>query len=266
MGKVLCGDVLEILKTLPGESVQCCVTSPPYGNLRTYEHGRGWDFEGTAAELYRVLVPGGVLCWNVGDEVVGGSETLTPFRQGVCFVDSVGFRMHDRMIYHKTNFSNPEHVRYHQMFEDVFVMSKGKPRTFNPICDKKNTYAGTGTFGRNTFTRADGTKGERPKNVIKEFGMRGNVWTGPTRGQEEVCVSLPHPAMMPLWLAADLVKSWSNPGDTVLDPFAGSGTTLEVAKRLGRDYIGIELNEKYVKELIAPRLANIDPLFSENAA
>lgn len=249
--EILVGDAREKLATLPAESVHCCVTSPPYDRLRTYGNGSDgaeWDFEGTAAELFRVLVQGGVCCWNVGDSVVNRSETLTSFRQAIYFVDQVGFLMHDTMIWHKPNFANPETARYHQLFEYVFVLTKGKSRVFNPIKDKPNATAGRiGCLGVNTYSKRDGTKSTRPKYVTREFGMRGNVWRGPTRGQEEFCSNLPHPAMMPKWLARDLIRSWSNPGDVILDPFAGSGTTLQMALENGRSAIGIELNPAYAE-------------------
>lgn len=249
---ILQGDALEMLRTLPDESVHCCVTSPPYDNLRTYG-GFFWNLEGIARELFRVLVPGGVLCWNVNDSVIDGSETLTSCKQKIFFREQVGFRIHDTMIWEKPNFANPESVRYHQMFEYVFILSKGKARTFNPLKDKPNASAGRiGCLGVNTYMKRDGAKSTRAKYVTQEFGKRGNVWFGPTRGQEEFCGECPHPAMMPKWLARDLILSWSNPGDTVLDPMAGSGTTGTEAIANARRAILIELNPAYV-ELIRQR-------------
>lgn len=243
--RILVGDSRQILSGLPIESVECVVTSPPYDNLRSYG-GQAWDFEGTARELWRVLVPGGVLCWNVGDGVEDGSESVTSCEQKIFFRRACGFRVHDTMIYEKLNFSHPERARYHQMFEYVFVLSKGAPRCFNPIRDKKNATAGAvGNLGVNTFTERDGSKSERPKKLTAEYGMRGNVWRGKTRGQEDMCEQLPHPAMMPKWLARDLIRSWSNPGDTVLDPFSGSGTTAQMALELGRGAIAIDVNPDY---------------------
>lgn len=243
---VLCGDSVPKMAELQPASIELVLTSPPYDNLRTYGIGLPWSFSGTADQIYRVLVDGGICCWNVGDEVVNGSESLTSFKQAIHFVEKCGFRMHDTMIYEKCNFSNPSHNRYHQMFEYVFILTKGAPRCFNPIKDKLNAWAGTGTFGKNTIREADGTMGERKRNIITEFGMRGNVWRGKTRGQEEMCSSLPHPAMMPKWLARDLILSWSNEGDLVCDPFAGSGTTGAAALGLGRDCILIEGNPEYL--------------------
>jgi DNA modification methylase len=229
-------------------SVHLIVTSPPYDDLRAASYGGkgSWNFQHTARGISDVLCDGGVCCWNVGDSVIDGSESLTSFKQAIYFVEECGLRLHDTMIYEKCNFSNPSSNRYHQMFEYVFILSKGSPRCFNPIKDKPNAWAGTGTFGKNTIREADGTMGERKRNIVTEFGQRGNVWKGKTRGQEEMCNALPHPAMMPKWLARDLIISWSNEGDTVLDPFAGSGTTPAAALNLGRNAVAIEANPEYI--------------------
>lgn len=256
--QILTGDCRTTLATLPEKSVQCCITSPPYDNLRTYGGGVSWNFEDTARELYRVMCDGGVICWNVGDSVIGGSETLSAFKQAIFFKDSVGFRVHDTMIYEKSNFGHPEKTRYHQLFEYIFILSKGKPRCFNPIKDKKNIYAGTGALGVATMREADGSLKPRKRNIITEFGMRGNVWKCNTASQEAVCQALPHPAMMPRSLCRDLMLSWSREGDTILDPFFGSGTTGLVAQQHGRSCIGIELNAEYVK--LAEKRCGIIPV------
>ncbi len=240
------GDAVENLRTLETGSVQCVVTSPPYDALRTYG-GFTWNFEATAQELYRVMCDGGIICWNVNDSVVNGSETLTSCHQKI-FFNGLGFRIHDTMIYQKRNFSHPERTRYHQVFEYIFILSKGEPRVFNPLRDRANITAGEiGNLGVNTFTEANGSKSERSKKMTSEFGMRHNVWLGNTRGQEAMCEELPHPGIMPEWLAHDLILSWSNVGDTVLDPFGGSGTTGMVALELGRKAVLIELNPEYCK-------------------
>jgi site-specific DNA-methyltransferase (adenine-specific) len=259
--RVLTGDCREVLKTLPDQSIQLGVTSPPYDGLRTYG-GYSFDFPAVAEQLFRVLCPGGVVCWNVGDQVINGGESLTSMRQAIHFVDVCGFRMHDTMIYEKLNFANPERVRYHQMFEYVFILSKGAPRTFNAIKDKPNVYAGGGTLGKNTARASTGEMVERTRNINSEFGMRGNVWRGKTRGQESMCEPLDHPAMMPKWLARDLILSWSNEGDTVLDPFAGSGTTGQIAEGLRRESVLIEINADYA-ESARRNIIGDAPLFAQ---
>jgi len=183
--RVMPGDCLESMRSLPDACVQMGCTSPPCDDLRTYGQSDtpSWDFEAIARELYRVLCPGGVLCWNVGDSVVDGSETLTSAKQKI-FFRKCGFLIHDTMIYEKSNFGHPEKCRYHQLFEYIFVLSKGRPRAFNPLKDKPNAWAGTGPFGVSTMRQRDGSQKPKTRNIIAEYGMRGNVWRGNTRGQK----------------------------------------------------------------------------------
>ena len=138
-----------------------------YDKLRTYG-GHEWDFEGISKELFRVICHGGIVCWNVGDSVVDGSETLTSFKQAIFFKEQCGFRVHDTMIYAKTNFGHPERARYHQLFEYVFILSKGQPRCFNPIKDKPNTWAGTGSWSNSV--REPRVDVRATRNLISEFG------------------------------------------------------------------------------------------------
>lgn len=239
-------DSVEALRTLADGSVQLVVTSPPYDNLRTYG-GHSWNFEDTAKELFRVLCDGGICCWNVADSVVNGSETLTSFRQAIYFKDVCGFRVHDTMIYEKSNGSKPDGTRYLSCLEYIFILSKGPPRCFNPIKDKKNVTAGKPCFGKHTMREKNGLMSVRKdRKIAAEYGMRSNVWKGNTRGQEDMGKNLPHPAMMPRWLARDLIISWSNPGDLVIDPFAGSFTTCVEALKLGRGAWGNDINPQYV--------------------
>lgn len=242
------GDSAKVLVEFPDDYFGMCVTSPPYDDLRIYGGTLDWDFETIAKEIYRTLKTGGVLCWVVNDGVVSGGETLTSCKQKIFFVEQCGFRCHDTMIYQKRNFSHPEKVRYHQVFEYVFVLSKSAPGYFNPIIDRKNLTAGcVGNLGVNSFTERDGSKSEREKKVTKDFGMRHNVWLGNTRGQEEMCIELKHPAMMPKWLARDLIYTWCNPFDIVLDPFAGSGTVGQVCDAMLMESVMIEKNPEYAK-------------------
>jgi DNA modification methylase len=239
------GDSAIVLKSLGSNTIDLTVTSPPYDNLRTYK-GYCFDFENIAKELYRVTKTGGVVVWVIGDATIKGSETGTSFKQALYFKE-IGFNLHDTMIWKKPNFSNPSSNRYHQTFEYMFVLSKGKPRVFNSIKDRKNIYAGSlGSVGENTSTQVDGTKKVRERKVISEFGQRHNVWEMNTSGQENMGKSIEHPATFPEKLAHDHIISWSNEGDTVLDCFLGSGTTGKVAKQLNRNFIGIEMSPEYL--------------------
>jgi site-specific DNA-methyltransferase (adenine-specific) len=241
------GDCLEIMKSLPDASIDLTVTSPPYDNLRTY-NGYSFDFEGIAKELYRVTKDGGVVVWVVGDATINGSETGTSFKQALYFKE-IGFNLHDTMIYQKNNFANPSSNRYHQIFEFMFILSKGKPKSFNPIKDRKNVCAGESNWGANKARQKDGSFKERPKKIVSEYGMRYNIWEFMTsKGfatKDNFAYS--HPAIFPEKVAHDHIISWSNEGDTVLDCFLGSGTTGKMANQLNRKFIGIEISQEYLE-------------------
>jgi len=245
MDKIIQGDALTVLKTLPDESIDMVLTSPPYDNLRTYG-GYTFNFEGIAKELYRVIKNGGVVVWVVGDSVVDGSETGTSFRQALYFKE-IGFNLHDTMIYEKCGCPYQDPTRYLQMFEYMFVFSKGKPKTINLIKDRKNRW--DKTFGCVTNRKKDGSLQKVGVKTFKEYGARYNIWrinAGYGRSTEDN-YSFEHPATFPEELATAHILSWSNKDDLVLDPMCGSGTTLKMAKCLGRNYIGIEIEQKYIK-------------------
>lgn len=187
---------------------------------------------------------GGVLIWIVADSVVKGSETLTSFRQAIRF-NEIGFNVNDTMIWRKDSFSFPENIRYPQAFEYMFVFSKGKPKTVHLLRDRKNKWAGSKIHG--TYRQKDGTttpRGERwtDSGGIKEYGFRHNVWDVHVEHTHETN----HPAVFPKQLASDHIKTWSDEGDVVLDPFMGSGTTALSAIENKRHYIGFEIAQEYV--------------------
>jgi site-specific DNA-methyltransferase (adenine-specific) len=240
------GDCVEEIKNIPDNTIDLTVTSPPYDNLRTYNGNiKHWSFEKfkeIAKELYRVTKDGGVVVWIVGDATVNGSETGTSFRQALWFKEC-GFNLHDTMIWNKNGFSavGALATRYAPVFEYMFILSKGKIKTFNPIKDKPNKWAGTKNHGT---IRIDGDNRRPVSNnkVIQEYGQRYNIWDiSPVRQKGDN----KHPAPFPEQLASDHIISWSNEGDIVLDCFMGSGTTGISALNNGRKFIGIEIDENY---------------------
>ena len=247
------GDCLEVMKDIESGSVDLVVTSPPYDNLRTYNGNNAqWGehvWKAVLKDLYRVTKDGGVVVWVVGDSTMKGSESGTSFKQALWAMEC-GFNLHDTMIYKKQFYVPLTHNRYEQSWEYMFVFSKGKPKTFNPIKTatmhggKKNT-----TTHRKTgeeLVKATGYGKERKHSRIIE-----NIWTlQPQRGSK-------HPAVFPEKLAHDHIISWSNEGDTVLDCFMGSGTTGVASKNLGRKFIGIELDETYFN-IAKNRIDNTD--------
>lgn len=235
------GDCLEIMRTVPAESIDLTVTSPPYDNLRTYNgNNEQWGehvWKQVIAELYRVTKQGGVVVWVVGDATVKGSETGTSFKQALWAMEC-GFRLHDTMIY--ANDKPPlTHNRYEQEWEYCFVFAKGRPKAWNPI-KVPSKHAGI-TPGGGFRECDDRLRGRNKRGPVAETKIKGNIWRIPNHGGN----GTGHPAPFPLQLAADHIASWSNPGDVVLDCFMGSGTTGVACKNLGRSFIGIELDDNY---------------------
>jgi site-specific DNA-methyltransferase (adenine-specific) len=236
------------MKMMEDNYIDLVVTSPPYDNLRTYNNTLDWNFdkfETIAKELYRVIKPGGVVVWVVGDQTMNGSESGTSFKQALYFKE-IGFNLHDTMIYMKNNFSNPSTNRYHQIFEYMFILSKGKPLVFNPIIDRVNKFPGTENWGDNKVRQKDGSFKIRPKKKIKDVGMRYNVWQYVTsKGFASKDYVNFHPATFPEKLAEDQIISWSNENDLVYDPFMGSGTVAKMCIKNNRNYIGSEISKEY---------------------
>jgi len=238
-----CGDNVEVLRReVKDNSVQLTVTSPPYDNLRKY-NGFTWDFPAVAWELYRVAKQGGVVVWVVGDATVDGSESGTSFRQALYFKEC-GFNLHDTMIFEKAGTGAcGSNMGYWQTWEYMFVFTKGKIRTFNPITIPNTKTVGGGSRFRH---KTNGTDAGEARNVGQHEQRRNNIWryaVGGASGDDKV----PHPAKFAESLARDHILSWSNPGDTVLDPFLGSGTTGVACVNLDRQFIGIEIDPGYLQ-------------------
>ena len=243
------GDCLERMKEIPDGSVDLTVTSPPYDNLRTYNNTLDWGehvWKPVLRELFRVTKQGGVVVWIVNDATIKGSETGTSFRQAL-YAKEIGFNLHDTMIWNKGNFTAVGALKtsYCPVFEYMFIFSKKKPKTFNPIKDRKNKRFGDKYH--QTVRQADGTTKDghgKGKKRIAEYGQRHNIWLNyPEQSNTKRC----HPAQYPENLVKDHIMTWSNEGDTVLDCFMGSGTTGVACKNLNRNFIGIEKDETYFK-------------------
>ena len=236
LNKIINSECIEVMKELPDNSIDLTITSPPYDNLRDYK-GYTFDFKGIAKELYRITKQGGVVVWVVGDATIKGSETGTSFKQALYFKE-IGFNLHDTMIYQKQFYVPLTHNRYEQEWEYMFILSKGKPKVFNPI--KIPTL-----FGGKKSTLTHRKTGDQPikgTNYGKERKMEriiGNIWKLQPQRKSE------HPAIFPEKLAEDHILSWSNEGDIILDPMCGSGTTCKMAMLNNRNFIGIEISEKY---------------------
>ena len=258
MIKLIHNDCIKEMAKMDAGSIDLTVTSPPYDNLRTYEGSLQWNesiWKQVLEGLYRVTKEGGAVVWVVGDATIKGSETGTSFKQAL-YAMECGFNLHDTMIWKKTNPPPQTKVgmRYTLSHEYIFILSKGKPSVFNPImqpcrlagvemaggCQLKDS--GDRRKDRMLARRGATIKKEKPLSSICEYAN--------SRSKD-------HPATFPDQLAHDHIISWSNEGDTVFDPFLGSGTTGLAAKNLSRNFIGVEKVEEYYE--IAQ-----DRIFSEN--
>ena len=249
--KIYNTDCVEGMKKLPDDSIDLVVTSPPYDDLRDY-NGYNFDFEAIATELYRIIKKGGVVVWVIGDKVKNGNKSLTSFKQAL-FFQALGFNAHDVMIYKKKNTPFMRSNGYTNCYEFMFVFSKGKPNTFNPI---KTPTVRQGFEKLVANKKADGVN----KKVLAELKHEKtltNIWEYAVGlgGSTNDKFAFEHPAIFPEKLALNHILSWSNEGDIVLDPMCGSGTTCKMAALNNRHFIGMEISSEYAE--IAEKRVNV---------
>lgn len=235
---------LDTMAKMPDNFIDLTVTSPPYDGLRKYK-GFVFPFNEIAKELYRVTKDGGVVVWVVNDATIDGSETGTSFKQALKFME-IGFNLHDTMIFEKTNpIPQIYRKRYNGIFEYMFVFSKGKVKTHNPIkidC----LHAG---LELNGTTYKNYSKGEQKRkklaNPVNKQKIKGNIWEYVVGKKAEDQEAKWHPAPFPCKLSNDHIISWSNENDIVYDPFAGSGTTAKMSIINNRKWIISETSAEY---------------------
>jgi site-specific DNA-methyltransferase (adenine-specific) len=247
---------LDTMSKISDNFLDLTVTSPPYDDIRTYNNniknsdefnGYSFPFEEIARELYRVTKKGGIVVWVVNDAMSKGSESLSSFRQALYFKE-IGFLVHDTMIYRKLNPVPNAGTRYQQMFEYMFVFSKGKPKTTNiSLRQRSNKCNDKRTYRKKKFVRDKNGEFSEGDYFIKEMVPDYNIWDFYVGGGNSTNdkIAFKHPAIFPEELAKKHIESWSNEGDLVYDPFMGSGTTSKMCILNNRNYIGSELSEEY---------------------
>lgn len=308
ISRLLLGDALEQLRTLPSESVHTCVTSPPYYNLRDYGIA-GQIGNETSVEEYlqklvrvfrevrRVLREDGTLWVNMGDSYAtrsgkqpptntrnsyGHTEKRTP--QGYKYKDLIGvpwqlafalredgWYLRQDIVWYKTN-AMPESVkdRCTKSHEYIFLLSKSERYYFNaaairePVTSIKGnarTFRGGGTYvGGQSYSNSACVERKSHGNCENQAGYRNkrDVWPVSTTGFRGA-----HFAVFPEKLIEPCVVAGCPESGIVLAPFMGSGTTGVVAKRLGREFIGIDLNSEYI-EISANRIKMEGTNYAEN--
>lgn len=251
---LILGDCLEVMKSMPDcFRVNAVVTSPPYDAVRDYGGHAPVDTFGVLTRCAAMLDEGGVMMWNVRDQTVNGSETGTSFRQALHCLE-LGLRLHDTMIYCREGVTFPDSNRYFPSTEYMFVFSNGAPAHFNGIKDRPNKSAGTVIHGTDRQTDGSVTIRGRSGETIQSHGLRHNWWVlhNAQAGPGEFGG---HPAPMPYPMAEGHVLTWTDPDETVLDPFMGSGTTGVACGKNGRRFLGIEIEPKYF-DIACERIEN----------
>ena len=220
--------------------VDLVVTSPPYDDLRDY---KGFDFDcrAIADALFRVVRKGGVVVWVVGDRINGG-RSLTSFEHAFAFRDA-GFAVYDAMIFKKRNTPFMRKGAYTNCYEFMFVFSKGKPSTFNPLLSP-SVRSGPAKV---PFLKGPDGINRKTEGSLRQHKVRTNIWSYAVgrNGTTRDMYAFEHPAMFPENLARDHILSWSNPGDLVFDPMCGAGTTCKMAKITGRRWVGVDISPDY---------------------
>ena len=245
MSEIIHGDNLKVLPTLDAASVALVVTSPPYGEQRDYK-GYAWDFDAMLPALWRVMQKGGVVCWVVGDLYKNGGRRLMPERQALGFADA-GWLIHDIVVWDKGSTPMQRAGCHQQEWEHVIIASKSRPRVCKPDM-VPSTYAGQNKGDLKSYRDVDGTMRMRYNpGQVNATKRSGNVWryrNGYGHSSRWAAVH-EHPAVFPEALAARCIRTYSQEGDLVLDPFNGSGTTVAVARKLGRRWLGIDASAEY---------------------
>lgn len=268
VNKIYCGDCAEILKQLPDNSINCCVTSPPYYGLRDYGVDKQIGNENTLQEyitklvevfneVKRVLKDDGTLWLNIGDCWANGNlskynglvkqKELIGIPWLVAFaLSDAGWYLRQDIIWAKGN-PMPESVkdRCTKSHEYIFLLSKQKKYYFDSESIKEPCVSKKPAGNKNNMNQ--GRKGKEgwsfnPENSIPKDGRnKRDVWTVNTKPCKEA-----HFATFPDTLIEPCILAGCPAGGVVLDPFMGSGTTAIVSKRLKRKYVGIELNKEYI--------------------
>lgn len=234
------GDCINLLSTIPANSIQLIVTSPPYNLGKEYERKlKLTDYcdqqKAVIRECVRVLSPHGSICWQVGNYVDKGS--IVPL-DAILFpiFNQAGLRMRNRIIWH---FEHGLHCskRFSGRYETIIWFTKSDDYLFNldPVRIPQK-YPGKKYFkGPNSGKYSANPLGKNP----------GDVWAIPNVKSNHVEKTI-HPCQFPVELIERLVLSLTNKGDRVLDPFLGAGTSIIAAIRHERKGLGAEVYPKYI--------------------
>lgn len=263
--RIIYGDCAEQLKKLPDDSVDLIVTSPPYADQRKTTYGGiavnqyvEW-FLPITKELLRVLKPTGTFILNIKEKVQNG-ERSTYVLELIMEMRKQGWLWTEEFIWHKKNcYPGKWPNRFRDAWERLLQFNK--TRQFNMY--QEAVMVPTGDWAKTRLRNLSETDKTRDNSKVGSgFGKNISNWEGremayPTNVLHLAteCGNKNHSAAFPEALPEWFIKLFTKEGDMVLDPFAGSGTTLFVAQRMYRNSIGIEIKLDYyqqIKERLQP--------------
>lgn len=248
------GDCLDVLETLPSDSVDLIVTSPPYADARKHTYGGihpdlyvKWFCE-RAEEMHRVLKPSGSFVLNIKEKAVQGERHTYVLELILALKRDVGFRWVEEYVWHKkTSAPGKWKYRFRDAWERLLHFSISPDIKMNQDAVKVPTGDWTAkrlaNMSANDRARQESATRSGVGRKIAAWEGKQFVYPSNVLHQAPVCHNTGHSAAFPEWLPEFFIKLFTDEGDVVLDPFLGSGTTYRVAERLGRIPIGIEINE-----------------------
>ena len=257
------GDSAEVLKTLPDNTIDLVVTSPPYADQRKSTYGGvstdqyvEW-FLPISEQLLRVLKPTGTFILNIKEKVVNG-ERSTYVMELILAMRKQGWLWTEEFIWHKKNsYPGKWPNRFRDAWERLLQFNKSKKVAMY----QEEVMVPMGDWAKTRLKNLSETDKRRDNSKVGSgFGKNISNWVDRDKAYPTnvlhlatECNNKKHSAAFPEELPQWFMKLFTQEGDTVLDPFAGSGTTLFVAERMGRNAIGIELMQEYyqmIKEQI----------------
>ena len=251
-GRTLPGDCLDVLADMPADSVDLIVTSPPYADARQRTYGGvkpadyvDW-FAPRAAQMLRVLKPTGSLVLNIKEKAHDGERHTYVLDLILHLKREIGFRWVEEYIWHKTT-AAPGKWKYR--FRDAWERVLHFAKTRDVKMHQEAVMVPTGDWTKARLKNMSSNDRSRQESATRSgVGRRISAWQGRTLAYPSnvlhaspVAHNTGHSAPFPEWLPEFFIKLLTNPGDLVVDPFAGSGTTARVALRLGRQAVGIEI-------------------------
>jgi site-specific DNA-methyltransferase (adenine-specific) len=248
INKIIHGDCLEIMKDIPNNSIDLCITSPPYDAQREYD-GYSLDLHRLGKEIFRILKDGGVCVMVIQDQTKNFRKSLTSFRTILDWCDNIGFGLFETCIYKRSGVpGNWWSKRFRVDHEYIPIFLKGKrPKYFNKEHMKiASNQAGKKKKGKER--RNDGSFTEYKFNPARypKKKCSGTILDYESSRASDKSLKIDHPAWFPRKLASDFILCFTQEREIVLDPLIGSGTVAIVAKDHNRKFIGIEISENYI--------------------